>query len=108
MAQLQAVNWGPATGPARGLVVLCHGVGADGRDLIGLAPQWGAALPHLAFTAPDAPEPYAQAPMGRQWYDLSDRSPARMEAGGPVPGRCWTRSSTLSWRGSALLRTRTR
>ncbi len=81
MAELRSVSWGPAAGPAKGLVVLCHGVGADGRDLIGLAPHWGSALPQLAFTAPDAPEPYAQAPMGRQWYDLADRTPARMEAG---------------------------
>jgi len=79
--ELQSVNWGPAAKPAQGLVVLCHGVGANGRDLIGLAPHWGASLPHLAFTAPDAPEPYAQAPVGRQWYDLTDRTPARMEAG---------------------------
>jgi len=81
VAELRSVSWGPAAGPAKGLVVLCHGVGADGRDLIGLAPHWGSALPQLAFTAPDAPEPYAQAPMGRQWYDLADRTPARMEAG---------------------------
>jgi len=80
VAELRSVSWGPAAGPAKGLVVLCHGV-ADGRDLIGLAPHWGSALPQLAFTAPDAPEPYAQAPMGRQWYDLADRTPARMEAG---------------------------
>jgi len=81
VAELRSVNWGPATGPAQGLVVLCHGVGADGRDLIGLAPCWGAALPRLAFAAPDAPEPYAQGPTGRQWFDLTDRTPARMEMG---------------------------
>ncbi len=82
MADLQAVRWGPAAGgAARQLVVLCHGVGANGRDLIGLAPQCGAALPHAAFAAPDGPEPYDGAPFGRQWWSLRDRSPARMAAG---------------------------
>jgi len=77
---------GPAWGPKpaadpRQLVVLCHGLGADGHDLIDIAPQWAPALPHARFTAPDAPEPFAGAPFGRQWWDLSDRSPAAMIAG---------------------------
>ncbi len=81
MADLQAARWGPAAGgAARQLVVLCHGVGANGQDLIGLAPQCGAALPHAAFAAPDGPEPYDGAP-GRQWWSLRDRNPARMAAG---------------------------
>ncbi|HSA81950.1 MAG TPA: phospholipase, partial [Geminicoccaceae bacterium] len=41
-------------GPARQLVVLLHGVGADGSDLIELAPALAEALPHAAFVAPDA------------------------------------------------------
>jgi phospholipase/carboxylesterase len=65
-------------------VVLCHGVGADGHDLIDLAPHWAAALPHAAFAAPDAPEPYDQAPFGRQWFSLADRTPARLAAGAAV------------------------
>ena len=31
--------------PPRQLVVILHGYGADGEDLIGLAQPWGAALP---------------------------------------------------------------
>ena len=82
MAGLKAVHWGPASGgPARQLVVICHGVGANGQDLIDLAPHWGAGLPHAAFTAPDAPEPYDGAPFGRQWWPIGDRNPARMHAG---------------------------
>ncbi|MEJ1974726.1 MAG: prolyl oligopeptidase family serine peptidase [Acetobacteraceae bacterium] len=82
MATLETVRWGPAAGgSAQQLVVLCHGVGADGHDLIDLAPHWAEALPHAAFAAPDGPEPYDGAPMGRQWFSLADRSPARMEAG---------------------------
>jgi phospholipase/carboxylesterase len=82
MAELQAVRWGPASGAvARQLVVICHGVGANGQDLIDLAPHWGQALPDAVFAAPDAPEPYDGAPFGRQWWAIGDRDPARMAAG---------------------------
>ncbi|MGQ9368480.1 alpha/beta hydrolase [Azospirillum sp. A39] len=70
-----------AGGPARHLVVLLHGVGADGSDLIELAPHLAPALPHAAFVAPDAPFPCDMAPYGRQWFSLQDRSPAALAAG---------------------------
>ena len=69
------------SGSARLLVVLCHGLGADGQDLIGLAEPWGAALPGVAFMAPDAPERCDMGPFGRQWFSLQDRTPAVLEAG---------------------------
>ena len=85
---LEGLRWGPRTGPARQLVVLLHGVGADGHDLIDLAPQWAQALPHAQFAAPHAPEPYDnQMPggfaegHGRQWFSLADRTPAALLAG---------------------------
>jgi phospholipase/carboxylesterase len=82
MVELQATRWGPATGGTpKQLVVLCHGVGADGQDLIDLGPHWGPSLPDAAFSAPDAPEPYDGAPFGRQWWPIGDRDPARMAAG---------------------------
>lgn len=62
-------------------MVLCHGVGADGHDLIDLAASWRHALPDAAFIAPDAPLPYDMAPMGRQWFSLQDRTPAALDAG---------------------------
>jgi len=82
VAELDGPRWGPKQGGApRQLVVLCHGVGADGHDLIDLAPFWGRTLLHAAFVAPDGPEPYDQAPMGRQWYSIIDRTPAVLAAG---------------------------
>ena len=78
---LDAVRWGPREGAAQQLVVLCHGLGADGHDLIDLGPQWAPALPHAAFVAPDGPEPYEMAPMGRQWFRIGDHDPALMAAG---------------------------
>jgi len=82
MVTLDGPRVAPASGgPARQLVVLLHGLGADGADLIDLAPHWAAALPDAAFVAPDAPEPCDMAPFGRQWFSLQDRAPARVEAG---------------------------
>ncbi|MGE5476975.1 MAG: alpha/beta hydrolase [Bacteroidales bacterium] len=68
-------------GPARQLVVLLHGVGADGADLAELIPYLAPALPDAAFIAPDGPEPYDMAPFGRQWFSLADRSGAALAAG---------------------------
>ncbi len=68
-------------GPARQLVVLLHGLGADGNDLIGLAPHWAARLPDAAFVAPNAPEPCDMAPAGFQWFSLRTLSPPEVDAG---------------------------
>jgi phospholipase/carboxylesterase len=82
MAQLVGPSFGPAAGgPARQLVVLLHGVGADGQDLIGLAPMLAELVPHARFVAPDGPQPCDLAPYGRQWFSLQDRRPATMLAG---------------------------
>ncbi len=70
-----------AGGPARSLVVLLHGVGADGHDLIGLAPMLQRHLPHTAFLSPNGPEPCDMAPMGRQWFSLMDRRHEALLAG---------------------------
>jgi phospholipase/carboxylesterase len=77
---------GPSRPPASGgkprqLVLLLHGLGADGSDLIGLAPYWAKLLPEAEFVSPDAPYPCDMAPFGRQWFSLQDRSPAAILAG---------------------------
>jgi phospholipase/carboxylesterase len=64
-----------AGGAPRQPVVLLHGVGADGADLIHLAPAMAALLPGAAFVAPNAPEPCDMAPFGYQWFSLRDRRP---------------------------------
>ncbi|HWA91498.1 MAG TPA: alpha/beta fold hydrolase [Rhizomicrobium sp.] len=70
-----------ARGKATHLVVLVHGYGADGNDLIGLAPHWQRALPTVAFAAPNAPEPCQGAPMGYQWFAISRIDPHEMRRG---------------------------
>ena len=61
--------------PAKQLVVLLHGYGADGNDLIGLAPHWQGLLPDAVFVSPHAPETIPGMPMGRQWFGLSQYDP---------------------------------
>lgn len=75
LMDLEGPRWGPASGgAAKQLVILLHGLGADGADLIGLAPHWGDILPDAAFVAPNAPFPCDMAPMGYQWFSAQDRS----------------------------------
>ena len=57
-------------GVAKSLVVFVHGYGADGADLLGLADPLAPHLPDTAFLAPDAPDPCAGNPFGRQWFPI--------------------------------------
>ena len=62
----------PASGaPAQSLVILLHGYGSNGDDLISLAPHWRGLLPGTAFVAPNAPEACPGAPGGYQWWGLT-------------------------------------
>lgn len=82
MIELDGPRFGPHDGgEAKALVVMLHGVGADGNDLIGIAPMWAPLLPDVAFVAPNGPEPCDMAPHGYQWFSLQDRRPETMLAG---------------------------
>ncbi len=77
---------GPGLAPLAGgrtaqLVVLLHGVAANGNDLLYLAGAWRALLPEAEFIAPHAPFPCDYAPEGRQWFSLQDRAPEKLLAG---------------------------
>lgn len=66
-----------SSGAAKQLVVLVHGYGADGNDLIALGQHWRQMLPDAAFVAPHAPEPCPGNPFGgRQWFHLTLRDQA--------------------------------
>lgn len=58
------------SGKARSMVVFLHGYGADGADLLGLADPLGPHLKDTVFYAPDAPDPCAGNPFGRQWFGI--------------------------------------
>jgi phospholipase/carboxylesterase len=65
----------PASGRATALIVLLHGYGANGDDLIGLAQGWRARLPGAAFVAPNAPQSIPGMMGALQWFALTLRDP---------------------------------
>ena len=72
--------------PARGgkadaLVILLHGYGSNGADLISLAPYWAKALPGAGFVAPNGIAPLPEAPGGFQWFPITQLDPHLMEQG---------------------------
>jgi len=79
--QLSGPGYAPRSKAApKQLVVLLHGWGADGNDLIGLAPHLAEILPDAEFLSPHAPFPHDMG-MGRQWFSLDNRDPDVLLAG---------------------------
>ncbi|HEV7275593.1 MAG TPA: alpha/beta fold hydrolase [Devosiaceae bacterium] len=76
---------GPMLAPQSGglprqVVVLLHGYGSDGQDLIALGQHWRSLLPEALFVAPNAPDACPDNPMGYQWFPLRlDRTISRVE-----------------------------
>ena len=62
------------------LLILLHGVGARGADLMAIGHALTAALPGAQLAAPDAPEPFDQAPNGRQWFSVAGVTAANRPA----------------------------
>jgi len=67
-------------GRPRHIVLLLHGYGSNGADLISLAPHWRQALPEALFLAPNAPLRLG-AGAGYQWWPLSTFTPQALAAG---------------------------
>ncbi len=76
---------GPVLPPVKGTtpdaaVVILHGYGANGDDLIGLAPYFANILPGAIFYAPNAPQPWEGGGYGgRQWFGLPGYDPMAMQ-----------------------------
>lgn len=64
------------SGITKRLVIFLHGLGADGNDLLSLAPM--LELEDTHFSSPNAPFPCDMAPYGYQWFSLLDRDPTRI------------------------------
>ncbi len=60
----------PLSGETRSCVVLLHGYGANGKDLIGLAEPLAEHMPDTLYLAPDAPEECIGSPFGLQWFPI--------------------------------------
>ncbi len=74
---------GPSLPPASGgkpdsLVVLIHGYGSDGEDLISLGKSWAHLLSNTLFVAPHGPVVCEMNPSGNQWFGLRDWDPPRI------------------------------
>src|SRR5262245_42275382 len=70
----------PREGKPTSIVVLLHGYGADGNDLIGLAPYFAQSLPNTAFYSPHAPNPLEGGwGGGRQWASLRNYDPVLLK-----------------------------
>ncbi len=52
------------------LVILLHGVGADGANLAPLGEALEDFLPDAVFASPDAPDPFDGGGPGRQWFSI--------------------------------------
>lgn len=59
-----------AGGTPRQIVLLLHGYGSNGADLIALAPHWQQSLPNALFLAPNAPQRCGMG-QGYQWWPLA-------------------------------------
>jgi phospholipase/carboxylesterase len=73
MSDLKTYAYGPANGgKPKKVVLMLHGLGSNGQDLIGLAPLLAQTLPEVLFLSPDAPQDYDMAPpgFGYQWFSL--------------------------------------
>jgi len=82
MKKLEGPSHGPHAGGKPGhLVVMLHGYGADGADLIGLAPVMAPLMPDVVFHAPNAPYPCEGNPAGYQWFGINRLDPASRLAG---------------------------
>ncbi len=60
----------PRSGQAKQLVVLLHGYGANGDDLLSIGEDWGDALPDAAFVGPNAPSVCDEFVAGFQWFPI--------------------------------------
>ncbi|MBS0271474.1 MAG: prepilin peptidase [Proteobacteria bacterium] len=81
--EMNIVFSGPSLQPFSGsqpksIVVLIHGYGADGDDLLALGKSWASLLPDTLFIAPHGPSVCEMNSSGNQWFGLKDWDSARI------------------------------
>jgi phospholipase/carboxylesterase len=68
-------------GSPKQIVLLLHGYGSKGADLITLAPHWQRDLPDALFLAPNAPQRLSNQSSGYQWWPLAAFTPQALASG---------------------------
>lgn len=74
----------PQSGTPKQLLVLLHGYGSDGNDLITLGSYWQERMPDTLFVAPNAPTPCDINPAGYQWFPIGEDKNASWQAGAEI------------------------
>lgn len=65
----------------KNIVVMLHGYGADGYDLMGLAPPLAPYIESPLFICPHAPNLVAGMGPGREWFGLTQLQPEELDQG---------------------------
>lgn len=66
------------SGEVKKLMILLHGIGSDGNDLIELVPYFQREIQDMHAISPNAIEDYDSAPFGFQWFSLRSREESIM------------------------------
>lgn len=74
LPQLDGPRVEPEEGKVEKLVILCHGYGSNGDDLIGLVPHLKPFIKNAVFVSPNAPDRLMGLPNGYQWFPLTTLS----------------------------------
>lgn len=78
-SQLSGPMLAPKSGNTKRLVVLLHGYGSDGNDLIALGNYWQPQMDDTLFVAPNAHQVCPLNPAGYQWFPLElDKEMSRL------------------------------
>ncbi len=62
-------------------LIMLHGYGSDGFDLLHIGNLWQQTLPNLGIYSLQAPEPCQDVPSGRQWFYIKDMDPHTLYRG---------------------------
>lgn len=88
MPALTALSVAPLSrGPAKLLMILCHGIHSNAGQLKPLVDAWSSILPSAAFALPNAPLRRRAhwlgpvLPQRREWFSIRDPSPEAYERG---------------------------
>jgi len=80
--ELDGPSYGPHSGgPVKQIILLLHGYGSNGDDLISFADVWRDVFPDALFLSPNAPEPVPFSYGGYQWFAIDELTAEAMAAG---------------------------